>query len=267
MQSIRSRDGTPIAYARSGTGPPLVLVHGTSGSHTRWAPVLPALEQRFSVYAISRRGYGESGDAADYAIEREFEDLAAVVDSIGGPVSLLGHSYGALCALEAALLTQSLRRLILYEPYIPGEGASIYPPGLIERMEALLEAGDREGVLDIVLRDLVQMPPSEIALLRATPSWPVRLAAVHVVPRESRAEERYRFRAERFSALTTPTMLLLGGESPAFLKASTELVRAALPMSRVVVMPGQQHIAMDTAPELFVREVVAFLTEAPGAAA
>src|SRR5687768_6369257 len=120
---VISTDGTPIAYRRSGEGPALVLVHGTAADHTRWQSILPALEERFTVYAIDRRGRGGSGDAPTYAIEHEFEDVAAMVDAISGPVSLLGHSYGALCALEAALRTDNVRRLVLYEPPIPTGGA------------------------------------------------------------------------------------------------------------------------------------------------
>src|SRR5208282_1202279 len=93
MEKVISKDGTPIAYQRSGTGAPLVLIHGTSGSHMRWKPVLPALETQFRVYAVDRRGRGESGDALAYAMQREFEDVAAVVDSIGDGVHLLGHSF------------------------------------------------------------------------------------------------------------------------------------------------------------------------------
>jgi pimeloyl-ACP methyl ester carboxylesterase len=112
METITSRDGTRIAYARSGAGPPLILVHGTSAAATRWAPVVPALEEHFTVYAVDRRGRGESGDADDYAIEREFEDIAALIDATGGPANVLGHSFGG-CALEAGLRTENLHRLIV----------------------------------------------------------------------------------------------------------------------------------------------------------
>src|SRR5687767_12504745 len=116
---VASQDGTSIAVQVTGRGAPLLLVHGTTADHSRWTPLLPALEARFTVHAMDRRGRGESGDAADYSLVREFEDVAAVVDAIGGPVNLLGHSYGALCSLEAALRTSNLRKLILYEPPIP----------------------------------------------------------------------------------------------------------------------------------------------------
>jgi pimeloyl-ACP methyl ester carboxylesterase len=147
MDTITSKDGTPIAYRRSGKGPAFVLVHGTAADHGRWRPVLPALEERFTVYAVDRRGRGGSGDAEGYAIEREFEDVAAVVDSIGKPANLLGHSYGTLCALEAALHTRSVRKLVLYDPGIEVAGQEIYPHEVIERLEALLGAGDRDGVV------------------------------------------------------------------------------------------------------------------------
>jgi len=99
-----------------------VLVHGTGGSYKRWSPILPALEKQFTVYAVDRRGRGESTDSAPYAIECEFEDVAAVVDSFGEPVNLLGHSFGAVCSLEASLRTSNLRKLILYEPPLPLPG-------------------------------------------------------------------------------------------------------------------------------------------------
>src|SRR5918998_6394003 len=129
QETVTSEDGTRIAGWRSGEGPPLVLVHGTAADHSRWKPVLPAFEERFTVYAVDRRGRGDSGDAEDYAIEREFEDVAAVVDTIGEPANLLGHSYGALCALEAALLTPNVRKLVLYEPPMEVTGERINPPG------------------------------------------------------------------------------------------------------------------------------------------
>jgi pimeloyl-ACP methyl ester carboxylesterase len=261
MEKTLSKDGTPIAYQRSGAGAPLVLVHGTGGAYARWAPILPALEKQFTVYAVDRRGRGESGEAQGYAIEREFEDIAAVVNSIGDGVNLLGHSFGAICSLEAALLTRHLRKLILYEPPLPVPGVPLYPDGVIDRLQALLDAGDRPGVLITFMREVVRMPPHELELFQSSPAFPARVAAAHTLPRELRAHEAYRFEPERFKKLNVPTRLLLGGDSPPFFKAAIEAANAALPNSRIVVLPGQQHIAMDTAPDLFVRELLAFLAE------
>lgn len=264
MDSVISRDGTRIAYHRRGAGAPLILVPGSGTANpVAWTGVVPALAEHFTVYAVYRRGRGESGDGPIYAIEREFEDVAAIVDSAGEPAALLGHSFGGLCALEAALLTRNLRKLILYEPAIPLPGVVLYPEGVIDRMQALLDAGDREGVLITLYRDVVQIPLHEIEQLKASPAWPERVASAHTVLREARAEDQYTFAAQRFKDLLTPTLLLLGGDSPRFIKKATEAVDTALPNSRIAVMPGQQHMAMYSAPDLFVHEVLSFLND-PG---
>ena len=253
-----SEDGTLIGYWRTGEGPPLVLVHGTSADHTRWDPVLPTLEEHFTVYAIDWRGRGENRDAADYSLEREIEDLVTVIDSIGAPVSLLGHSYGGIYSLEAAQQSECVRRLVLYEPPLP-TNIKIFPPGVIARIEALLGAGEREEAVVVFLREVVRMPPSELELTRQSPSWRARVATAHTLPREMHAVEGYTFNPARFRTLRSPTMLLVGGDSPPFLKAATETAGAALPDSKIVSMPGQQHVAMHTAPELFTSLVVQFL--------
>ena len=258
LQKVTSKNGTPIACWRSGQGPPLVLIHGTSADHTRWRTVLPALEERFTVYAIDRRGRGESGDSDEYAIEREFEDVASVADSIDGSVNLLGHSYGALCSLEAALLTSNVRKLVLYEPPIP-VGVEIFTPGIIDKLQALLDAGDRDGVVTTFMGEVAQVRPNDLKLLQSLPAWKARVAAAHTIPREERATRDYSFDAQRFSRLNTPTLLLVGGDSPPFLKAGSEALQPVLPNCKTIAMLGQQHAAMDTGTELFTAEVLRFL--------
>ena len=259
QESVTSKDATPIAYWRSGDGAPLVLVHGAPADHSRWTPVLPAFEQLFSVCAVDRRGRGGSGDSDDYTIEREFEDIAAVVDSIGKPANLLGHSFGALCALEAAPLTRNVRKLVLYEPPMDVTGEQINPPGVVDRLEALLEAGDRDGVVATMLREVAGVPPEAVEYMRSVPAWQARVAAAHTIPRELRAQEAYRFAPERFGDLEVPTLLLIGGESPATFEEAEKAVAEALFDSRIFVMPGQGHVAMDTATDLFTTEVLRFL--------
>jgi pimeloyl-ACP methyl ester carboxylesterase len=262
MQTVTSKDGTRIAYWRSGAGPPLLLVHGMVADHsTTWRFVLPELEQHFTVYAMDRRGRGGSGDSPAYELQREAEDLAAVVDSIGQPVNLLGHSHGGLCALEATLLTANLRRVIIYEG-VALRGAEVFSPGAADRLEAMLELGDAEGMLVVFLRDEVKIPPEEIDLLRSQrDAWAVRLQNAATVPREIRATARYNFEPERFRRLQAPTLLLVGEASPPVELENARAVAEALPNGRVVVLPGQQHLAMYTAPEMFVREVVGILEE------
>src|ERR1051326_8570306 len=113
---VTSRDGTLIAVECAGAGPNLLIVHGGTGDRTRWKPLFPLLTSRFTVCAMDRRGHGESHDSAPYSIQKEFEDVMSVVNSRPGPVFVLGHSYGGVCALEAALRTDKISKLILYEP-------------------------------------------------------------------------------------------------------------------------------------------------------
>ncbi len=259
QETLTSVDGTPIAYWLSGEGPPLGLVHGTAADHGRWSPVLPTFEERFTVCTVDRRGRGGSGDSHDYAIEREFEDVAAVVDSLGEPADLLGHSYGALCALEGALLTRNVRKLVLYDPGIEVAGEEIYPPEVIERLEALLEAGDREGVVATTMREVAGLPPETVEYMRSQPAWQARVAAAHTIPRELRAVKAYRLDPKRFEDLGVPTLMLSGGDSPAVLRKAGEAVDETLPDSRMVVMPGHGHAAMDTGTDLFTAEVIQFV--------
>jgi pimeloyl-ACP methyl ester carboxylesterase len=261
MREITARDGTSIAYRRSGEGPPLVLVHGGLSDHTYWQPVLPTLEQLFTVYAMDRRGLGESGDSSDYAIEREFEDVAAVVDSVGELVNLLGHSHGGICSLEAAQLTPNVAKLVLYEPPLDVTGEGGLPPGFVEQLEAMLEEGDREGVIETFLLDALGMSPEEVEYLRSSPlAWQPMVASVHTLPREIQADQNYRFDPARFRDLTTPTLLLSGVDSPPFLKAGTQALNETLPASHVAVMSGQGHEAVGTGPGLFAAEVLKFLS-------
>jgi pimeloyl-ACP methyl ester carboxylesterase len=260
MEKVTSRDGTPIACHRRGAGPPLILIHAAGAANPlAWTSVTPVLEEHFTVYAVDRRGHGESGDGPTYALAREAEDIAAVVDSLGEPVNLLGHSFGGLCCLEAALLTRNIHKLVFYEPLsAPLPGKPVYPQGFIAQLQARMDAGDRERVLTMFYRVIAGLSPLEIEQLKASPAWPARLATAHTLPRELRADESYRFDARRFKELRTPTLLLAGGESRDFEKKGSELVAAALPEGRIAVLPGQGHLAMYMAPELFVREVLAF---------
>lgn len=257
MKTVASADGTLIAYEQGGSGPHLVLVHGSVSNRRRWTSIRPRFEEHFTVTAMDRRGRGDSGDSPNYAIEREFEDIAAVVNKLDAPVLLFGHSYGALCALEAAMRTDKLVGLILYEPWI-SEGESLYSSEQLERLDTLLAAGDREGVVKALFAEIFGMPPHEIELLTTSLAWPGRVAAAHTLPRECRAEDAYRLPADRVGKLSIPVLLLLGGDSPPLAGRVNAMLEKTLPNTRTVVMPGQQHIAMDTGPDLVVGAVLGF---------
>lgn len=261
MESVTSANGTPIAFERTGSGSPLVLVHGTSGNHSRWDSVRPALAEHCTVYGIDRRGCGESGDAPEYALDREVEDIIAVVESIGEPVHLLGHSYGALCVLEAALRIDDLRSLTLYEPVFPVGDHHLYSEELLTEMEALLEEGENERVLVMLFEEIAELSPAEMEATRSAPTWQSRVEAAHTVLRETITENEYAFDPARFKRMTTPTLLLSGSENPQWIKESTKALDEALPNSRILVFEGHGHMAMNTATDRFVEEVLGFIQE------
>ena len=266
MTRVASRDGTEIAVWTSGQGPPLVLVHGAVADHTRWRPLLPYLEPHARVHAMDRRGRGASGDAPGYAIEREFEDVAAVVDAVaaasGSAVDLYGHSFGGLCAFGGATLTPNLGRLVLYEGWPPADPAGHgIPPGIGDRLDALLAGGDHEAVVETMFREVVRMPEAELTALRAQPSWPGRVAAAPTIVRELRAILRTPFDPGKAARITAPTLLLTGSDSNDPFAADIGTVAAALPDARIGVLGGQEHVADILAPELVAHHLVAFLAD------
>ncbi len=265
LLKVQSKDGTWIACWITGQGPPLILVHGGFADHSRWGPVIPALSERFTVYAVDRRGRGESGDSKEYSIEREFEDITAVVDSIPGPVNLLGHSFGGRCCLEAALRTRNIRKLILYEP----AGGGALPNSLFARIRAYVEAGDRERAVLTFMTEGLRMPPEQVKKARSLPSWKARLAAVQTIPREIDAATHNVFSPGRFANFDIPTLVLTGSESPSVIKEATRAVHVALQNSRIVVMAGEGHAAgglPGPGAQLFATEVIKFLVTSNGEA-
>jgi pimeloyl-ACP methyl ester carboxylesterase len=258
IATFTSRDGTRIACHVAGRGMPLVLVHGTTADHSRWMPLVSSLEQRFTVYAVDRRGRGESGDATTYSLDCEVEDLVAVVDGIGSPVDLLGHSFGAIVSLEVAARTANVRRLSLYEPPIP-TGVAFVSPELVTNVERLVAAREREAAVETFLAAGPRVPAHELAVMKShAQAWTARVAAAHTIPRELRASTDYRFDAKQFSSVSTPMMLLLGSASAPPFRAALEVVKAAIPQAELALLPNQQHTAMDTAPDMFLREVLRF---------
>jgi pimeloyl-ACP methyl ester carboxylesterase len=262
LATVVSRDGIPIVSELRGHGPPLLMVHGSAVDHTRWGGVTSALAEHFTLHMMDRRGRGKSGDGPAYAIEREFEDVAAVLEAIEAPACVLGHSYGAICALGAARLTTRIVRMALYEPPLPVPGRPAgAPDDLGQRLETILATGDRAQVAATFLREVLHMGEAELARLRRTSSWLVHLAAAATLPREVSGASTHRFVAQSFAEVHVPTLFLLGNRSPAHLQASTRMA-AALPQSRVEILAGHGHAAMITGPRAFLEKVLPFLMAA-----
>lgn len=260
MQKAISKDGTAISYWKSGSGPPLLFVHGVTADHHSWYKITPLLEQYFTVYAMDRRGRGGSGDSPEYDIMREAEDVAAVVESIGKPVFVFGHSHGGLCSLEAALLSDKIDKLILYEPALPGIAPPV-PHGFTDRIQSLVDSNKLEDALEVFYLELVKMPEEEISAMQKSSVWDDRVKMAPTISRELSLAETYHFDDKNLSDLQVPTLLILGGDSPPFARQVIDILDSAISNSEKVILPGQQHLAYYTNPELLAEKVRGFLQE------
>lgn len=260
---VQSADGTSIAVWADGDGPPLIVVHGGLNDHTTDRPFIDELRGSVTTFAMDRRGRGASGDGPDYAIEREFEDVAAVVDAVaarsGQAASIWGHSYGADCAMGAAALTGNVARLVLYEPGLGYAGSDEVTAALAE-VETAIAAGDLEGALYTAMRGIIELTEDEIAVVRATPGWAARLAAVPRLPREVRAEIEWSYQAGQFDAVKARTLLLAGAESPPAQEEATQRAAAAIPDARVQTLDGHSHIAHRVDPAMVAAIVCEFVS-------
>lgn len=268
---VTAPDGVGIAVFRSGTGTPLILVHGATADHTTWRTSGPLLAARHALHAMDRRGRGASGDGPPdepYTIEREFDDLAAVVGAVAAerdsPVDVVGHSYGGRIALGAALRTVRIRRLVSYEgapPAPDGRGYQDADAGTVGRVERLVAAGDRDEALATFMRDIVGMPESELAAFRADPIWPRRAAAIATTIRELRAETSEAGSLAALGGVRQPVLQILGGESTEPFGAATRALDARLSNGRIVTISGARHAAHHTHATEFVAAIEAFLAD------
>jgi pimeloyl-ACP methyl ester carboxylesterase len=255
LERVRTPDGVEIGCEVSGEGPPLVLVHGAGSARWGFAMLRPHLEQRYTVIAIDRRGRGDSTDGDSYAVEREFEDVAAVVLAAaadGVAPILFGHSYGALVAAGAAPLIEGLPRLVLYEPPM---GGVLAEPAVIDRWEAQVADGEADATVSEFLRDIGGYSEAEIEELRATPVWSLRTSVAPTVARELRAEGAFELDRVALGAIETPVLMLVGSDSPGWAKRSTAAYADALPNVTVRTLEGQGHGALAAAPERVAAEL------------
>ena len=268
---VRAPDGVPIAVFRSGstTGRPIVLVHGATADHTTWRTSGPLLGRLHPLFAIDRRGRGASGDGppdAAYAIEREFDDLAAVVRTVaadtGESVDVVGHSYGGRVALGAALRTEAVRRVVCYEGAPPADDGPRYQDGdarTVGRLERLVADGERDEALATFMREIVGMPESDLDAFRSDPVWPRRAAAMGTTIRELLAEVEPAGSLEALGDVRQPVLQILGGASTPAFAAATEALDARLRDGRIGTIPGARHAAHHSHPAEFVAAIEAFL--------
>jgi pimeloyl-ACP methyl ester carboxylesterase len=247
-----SADGTSIGYRVTGRGDPLLLVHGTGTSGADWLFALPFLRDRFTVVTLDRRGRGDSGDGHEYAMDREAEDVLAVLDAVDAQL-LAAHSYGALCSIKAAEQADRLRRIVLYEPPIAVR------PGPLTDLNGLVAAGRVDDALEGFLLG-AGVPTDQLAAIRASPAWPVLLDTVPTIPRELDACTRWRHPP---GPIDIPALFLVGGDttSNVYLDGLEDL-QAAFPRHSSELIPGQRHIGHVLAAETFADLVAEFFAQA-----
>jgi pimeloyl-ACP methyl ester carboxylesterase len=254
---VISSDGTQIGLLTAGAGPSLLLVHGGTGCIESWQSLWGPLTSRWRVTAMDRRGRGSSGDTGPYQLSREFQDVAAVAASMAadGPVDVFGHSYGATCALGAASLGAPLRRLALYEP--PGPQSA--PREWREKITAMVEAGQPRRAIVSFLIEIMALTGEQLDSLRNAPrGYDVMPIVTATLPREALALASVDLTALA-KTVTVPALLILGDASPPWAGEITRDLTAALPESKVAVLPGQGHLAVDSAPGLLARTLTEFL--------
>jgi pimeloyl-ACP methyl ester carboxylesterase len=173
MRTVTSKDGTTIAYDQSGEGPALIIVNGASATRGEGASLADLLAPGITVIAYDRRGRGDSSDTAPYAVAREVEDIAALLDAAGGSGYVMGHSSGAVLALEAARqLPGKISKLVMYEPpFIIDDSRPPAPADYEAHLEGLIAAGRRGDAMDYFMR-YVGTPEEMIAGMRQSPYWP-----------------------------------------------------------------------------------------------
>jgi pimeloyl-ACP methyl ester carboxylesterase len=233
------------------------MVHGAGSARWSFDLLRPHLEQRFTLWALDRRGRGDSGDGHSYSIEREFDDVATVVREAGPGALLFGHSFGGLVAVGAAAQLHDLPRLVVYEGPM---GGALADEAWTVRFEQHVESGDRDTAVRDFMSEIGGYTDAEIEAMRGTPAWQARLDASPTVPRELRAEQAFGMNALRLGELRTPTLLLVGSDSPDWAHRSIAAFAEAIPDAEVHTLEGQGHGAAVSAPELLAAELSGFFS-------
>jgi pimeloyl-ACP methyl ester carboxylesterase len=249
MPTVASADGTTIAYDRIGTGPPLVLVDGAlcyRGSGPNGA-LAAALAERFSVITYDRRGRGASGDTAPYAIDREVEDLEALITVAGGRANVYGISSGAALALEAATRGAAIDRLALYEaPFVVDDARAPVPGSYAAEIDRLVAADRRSEALRYFMRRGVGLPAPVVTMMRFMPAWSTLKSLSHTLPYDTAlTAELQRGRPlprDRWASVSAPTTVICGGKSPAWMQSAMRALAAVIPDATHRTLEGQTHL-------------------------
>jgi pimeloyl-ACP methyl ester carboxylesterase len=259
MDEVRSKDGTAIAFERSGEGPSLILVVGAFNDRATGAPLAAALQERFTVFNYDRRGRGDSTDTLPYAVEREVEDLEALIEEAGGSASVFGYSSGAVLALRAAAHGLSIPRLALYDPPVSADGgAGRLREDLAARLAGLVEEGRRGDAVELFQTEVVGIPAEVVAQIRQAPFWPALEAMAHTLVYETEILGDGSLPTELAASVEAPTLVVIGEESSPFIREKAPALADVMPEARVRVLEEQGH---DLVPQVLAPVLEEFLAD------
>jgi len=246
MNKVVSKDGTEIAYEKTGDGFPLILVGGGLSDRSAWAPLATLLAPHFRVFAYDRRGRGDSGDAAPYAVEREVEDIQALIAEAGGSAFVFGHSSGAVLALDAAARGLDVPKLALYEPpFMIDKSRPPLPKDYREHLGELLTSGRRGEAVVYFMTIAVGVPPEVVAQMRQSPTWARLENAAHTLVYDQTIMDNSTtgtsLPAARWTTATMPVLVVDGGASPAWRRNAVQALVDLLPSAKRFSLEGQTH--------------------------
>jgi pimeloyl-ACP methyl ester carboxylesterase len=262
--NVTSRDGTSIAYQKSGTGPTVILVSGALSTGSGGARLAQLLAPTYTVITYDRRGRGGSGDTQPYAVEREVEDIEALIDANGGSAFLFGSSSGAVLALEAAgRLSGKVRKAALFEPpFIVDNSRPPVPADFVKKVTELVSEGKRAEAVEYFMVDAVGVPPEAVTQMKQSPMWPGMQKAAHTLAYDGMVmgatQAGQPLPAKRWAGATMPVLVMDGGASDEWLRNAAKALADLLPNAQHRTLEGQDHSASFTAPQVFVPILVEF---------
>jgi pimeloyl-ACP methyl ester carboxylesterase len=241
VDTVVSPDGTTIAYDRAGNGPPVILINAGPTDRTVNAPLINLLAPRLTVLNYDRRGRGDSGDTAPYAVDREYEDLEAIIDAAGGSAHLFGNSGGAILALEAAARGLPITSIVAWEPpYILDGTRPPVPSDYKQQLAKLLAAGRRGDMVELFLTQAAGIPAQFVASIRQSPFWSAQEAVAHALVYDAEIVGDFSLPTARLATVKAPTLVVDGAQTP-WLRTSADAVADALPDARRRTLDGQPH--------------------------
>jgi pimeloyl-ACP methyl ester carboxylesterase len=255
MPKVISKDGTNIAYEKSGNGPIVIVVDGAlcSRGFGPTGKLVPLLKDQFTVITYDRRGRNESGDTLPYSVEREVEDLDALIKEVGNSVNMIGFSSGAALILNAAAKGLNIKKMVLYEaPYVMNQGGYNPPADAEAQLKKLIAADKRGAAVKFFMKDMVGMPGIMATIMSFLPMWSKLKAVAHTLPYDAAILDGFSLPVNLAKTVHVPTLVMGGEKSPLTLRNAVLKLAEAMPNAESKLLEGQNHnVSMKAiAPEL-----------------